>query len=339
MTPSQRTAPALIHPATMALESITTSALESHYFIDLSSLSLIQVGGTDAQTFLQGQFSNDINELKEHHCQLHAYCNPKGRTLAIIRIVRNQPDNGFWMIVPRDMSDALISRLKMFVMRAKVTIQSDTEYSLFGLLGDTKQGELVDSSYWVDCKLPQPIPRRLIITRFSTISDNTPLYHADLWRWLDIQSGIPQVYTKTLGAFIPQTINLELVDGVSFKKGCFPGQEIIARIKYLGKPKQRLIIAELESDNPILPGDEIYSPIKPEQKSGLVVDAVKTESRHAGNRWQLSAMIPATMIESGDLMLGSISGAKLTRIALPYPIICRTDTASAKKTVSRCPTI
>ena len=332
MTPSQRTAPALIHPATMALESITTSALESHYFIDLSSLSLIQVGGTDAQTFLQGQFSNDINELKEHHCQLHAYCNPKGRTLAIIRIVRNQPDNGFWMIVPRDMSDALISRLKMFVMRAKVTIQSDTEYSLFGLLGDTKQGELADSSYWVDCKLAQPIPRRLIITRFSTtISDNSPLYHADLWRWLDIQSGIPQVYTKTLGAFIPQTINLELVDGVSFKKGCFPGQEIIARIKYLGKPKQRLIIAELESDNPILPGDEIYSPIKPEQKSGLVVDAVKTESCHAGNRWQLSAMIPATMIESGDLMLGSISGAKLTRIALPYPIICRTNTVSAKK--------
>ena len=331
MTPSQRTASALIHPTTMALESIATSVLKSHYFIDLSSLSLIQVGGTDAQTFLQRQFSNDINALEAHHCQLHAYCNPKGRTLAIIRIVRNQPDNGFWMIVPRDMSDALISRLKMFVMRAKVTIQPDTEYSLFGLLGEPKQVELADSSYWVDCKLPQPIPRRLIITRSSTISDNTPLYHADLWRWLDIQSGIPQVYTKTIGAFIPQTINLELVNGVSFKKGCFPGQEIIARIKYLGKPKQRLIIAELESDNPILPGDEIYSPIKPEQKSGLVVDAVKTEARHAGNRWQLSAMIPATMIESGDLMLGSINGAKLTRIALPYPIICRTNTASAKK--------
>ena len=331
----------LIHPSAIDLESINpglivADTLQRNHLIDLSPLSLIRVSGDQSQSFLQGQFSNDINILDKNHCQLHAYCNPKGRTLAIIRIVRQEvrQDKGFWMIVPKDISESLISRLKMFVMRAKVDIQLDTEHGLLGMVGKAPHVDLTvdftvdftDFKYRVD----SVVPRHLIITRFKdTVARDTAayletgsnsLYHSDLWRWLDIQSGIPQVYAQTVGVFIPQTINLELVDGISFNKGCFPGQEIVARIKYLGKPKQRLVIAEVESNSCILPGDEIYSPAqsgqRSGQKSGLVVDAVKT----GDSQFQLSAMVPATMVESGDLMIGSAAGPKLKRIDLPYTI-------------------
>ncbi len=317
----------LIHPGAIDLGSIVAGTSQRNHLIDLSPLSLIRVSGDQAQSFLQGQFSNDINILDKNHCQLHAYCNPKGRTLAIIRIVRKDKgqNKGFWMIVPKDISESLISRLKMFVMRAKVDIQLDTEHGLLGMVGEAPQVDLTvdfavdftDFKYQVD----SVVPRHLMITRFQdtvkcleTASD--PLYHCDLWRWLDIRSGIPQVYAQTVAAFIPQTINLELVDGISFNKGCFPGQEIVARIKYLGKPKQRLVIAKVESNNRISPGDEIYSSAQSGQKSGLVVDAVKTGE----NQFQLSAMVPATMVESGDLMIGSAAGPKLKRIDLPYEI-------------------
>ena len=303
----------LIHPVAIDLESIAAGAAQRSHLIDLSPLSLIRVSGDDAQSFLQGQFSNDINMLDKNHCQLHAYCNPKGRTLAIIRLVRK--DQGFWMIVPKDISESLIARLKMFVLRAKVDIQLDDEYTLLGTAGEARHDEFGGVSYRVD----SVVARHLIIAPSKNIAAHahgSPLHHCDLWRWLDIRSGIPQVYAQTAGAFIPQTINLELVDGVSFSKGCFPGQEIVARIKYLGKPKQRLVIAKVESSHDIAPGDEIYSAAQSGQKSGLVVDAVKT----GNSQFQLSAMVPATMVESGDLMLGSASGAKLQRIGLPYDI-------------------
>ncbi len=334
MTSPQSNAPT-IQPESMDLESIVASTGDDYpgNLIDLSSLSLIQVSGNDAQAFLQGQLSNDIHKLNQNQCQLHAYCNPKGRSLAIIRLVRknhdtdNGKDNGFWMIVPQDIRDPLISRLKMFVMRAKVTLQPDTEHTLLGMLGEINSAGLTNFSYRVDANIHKQIPRHLIIAPSRNITSDMPLCHADFWRWLDIRSGIAQVYAKTAEAFIPQTINLELVDAVSFKKGCFPGQEIIARLKYLGKPKQRLIIAEAESEHPISPADEIYRPSQSSQqsnhqsgqKSGMVVDAVKTGNNH-GNQWQLSAMVPATMVESGDLMLGSVNGAKLKRMTLPYKI-------------------
>lgn len=327
-TDSTKKSFALLHPSAIDLGSIAT---DTPHLIDISPLSLIRVSGNQAQSFLQGQFSNDIDILGKNQCQLHAYCNPKGRTLAIIRIVRTgRTDNGFWMIVPKDISESLISRLKMFVMRAKVDIHLDTDYGLLGMVGgvpnagdvgDANEVGLTANLTHFNYPVASVVARQLIIARaqdtatcLEVASDS--LYHSDLWRWLDIQAGIPQVYAQTIATFIPQTINLELVDGISFNKGCFPGQEIIARIKYLGKPKQRLIIAEVKSNCEISPGDEIYTTNNPQQKSGLVVDAVKTGQ----NQFQLSATVPATMVESGDLMLGSASGAKLQRIDLPYEI-------------------
>ncbi len=297
------------------LSSLGTGSPAVNYIIDLSQLSLISVSGDDADSFLQAQFSNDLNLLETTRCQLHAYCNPKGRTLAVIRIMRK--DNGFWMVVPENIHESLINRLRMYVLRAKVTIELDGSHVMFGMIGNTDQLRSEAFRFRVN----STGPRHIIIDKSEhseeiSKSNNLQLCHSDLWRWLDIQSGIPQVYSQTSETFIPQTINLELVDAISFRKGCFPGQEIVARIKYLGKPKQRMVIGTVVSAGTIVPGDEIFVPEKPDQKSGLVVDAVKT----GGNQYQLSAMIPASMVEQGDLRVGSAAGPVLNRTTLPYAI-------------------
>jgi len=306
----------LIQLSELDLDSIWNNAPGFNYLIDLSPLKLISVTGDDAFSFLQAQFSNDLSLLDNKNCQLHAYCNPKGRTLAVIRIVRN--NSGFWLIVPENISEALINRLKMYVLRAKVQIVPETDFLHFGVLGEKLQPDFEVFQYNVDTAIPGSI---VIANSEDTTThfkaNSTIICHSSLWRWLDIKSGIPQVYANTAESFIPQTINLDLVDGISFRKGCFPGQEIVARLKYLGKPKQRLIVAEVESTNDIKPGDEIFTLEKPDQKSGQVVDAVNI----GDHQFQISAMVPATMVESGDLRLGSVDGPGLRRNKMPYEIL------------------
>jgi folate-binding protein YgfZ len=297
------------------LDALRNNTLNRNYLIDLSPLKLIRVTGEDAFSFLQAQFSNDLGMIEEEHCQLHAYCNPKGRTLAVIRIVRI--DDGYWMMVPEDVAGGLMNRLKMYVLRAKVQIQLETEYVPFGVVGESVKLDCEAFQYRVD----STVPRMVLIIQSADAGElskqyNATICHFDLWRWMDIQSGIPQVYARTIETFIPQTINLELVDAINFRKGCFPGQEIVARLKYLGKPKQRLIIASIETPTKIEPGDEIYTLVKPDQKSGLVVDAVQTDT----STFQISAMVPAHMVENGDLRLGSADGPVLHRIETPYEI-------------------
>ncbi len=308
--------PGLIHPAAMDLAMFATAQSQQSYLVDLSHLGLIRVNGADAESFLQGQFSNDPGLLENHQSQLHAYCNPKGRTLAIIRLMRS--GDGFWMVVPQDLCASLLKRLKMFVLRAKVNMHIDDARSLLGMVGyqhtRDKQQDNRGEQYLVDPgRADMPMARHLIISE----EIHHPAGHGDLWRWMDIRAGIPQVYAQTTAAFIPQMVNLDRVEGISFKKGCYPGQEIIARIKYLGKLKQRMIIATVHCATEICPGDAVFNPEKPEQKSGLVVDAVKTGETET---W-LSATVPTTMIESGALRVGSASGPQLHRSALPYSII------------------
>ena len=305
----------LIQLPELDLDSLRNNIQNDNQLIDLSPLQLISVTGEDAFSFLQAQLSNDLGSLDNESCQLHAYCNPKGRTLAVIRIVRR--DEGYWMIVPEDIAAGLINRLKMYVLRAKVQIQLESGYTPFGVVGEPVQLDCEAFRYRVN----SVTPRMMVILESGDAGNlikesSSSFFHFDLWRWLDIQSGIPQVYASTTEAFIPQTINLELVDAINFRKGCFPGQEIVARLKYLGKPKQRLVIASIASSAKIEPGDEIYTLEKPDQKSGLVVDAVKT----GDTEFQISVMIPATKVEHGELRVGSAEGPALKRIEMPYEI-------------------
>ncbi len=309
---------ALVHQLTdLDLDAILAETTNKLHLIDLSDLALIRVDGEDAENFLQGQFSNDVSKLDQDSCQLHAYCNPKGRTLAIIRLMRTK--QGFWLLLPEEISQSFMKRLKMFVLRAKVDIELDTDNRALGMLGCDAWNEFDTVGYDVKSIVPRKIligDSNLWRSHLDSNAIDLNLCAGDLWQWLDIRSGIPQVYGVTLETFIPQTINLDLVEGISFKKGCYPGQEIVARVKYLGKVKQRMILCSAESRESITPGAEVFFSEKPGQKSGLVVDSVGTEK----GIQQLTIMISTVLLAEGEIHVGSTSPTILTRLALPYEI-------------------
>lgn len=282
------------------------------FFLD--DLSLISVTGSDAEKFLQSQLSNDIAKLLESQSQLHAYCNPKGRILAILHLLKN-PDEGYWMIVPGELADSLIKRLGIFVMRAKVAIQVEQGNAMLGMIGAKDQPEtlnLFNFGTHIDRCFAIGHPTQLYeaLDRFNATLDS------DYWRLCDILSGHPQLFSQTVEKCIPQHLNMDLISGLSFSKGCYPGQEIIARLKYLGKSKYRLCHASVVSEQPIIPGDPIFEKHQTAQKSGLVVDAICTGK----NTFQLSAMLKFTDGKHPQSCLYSDDGPELSLSTLPYRV-------------------
>ncbi len=299
---------------------------------DLSHLSLIAVAGTDAVSFLQGQLTNDIRQVDRAHSQLSAYCNPQGRMLAVLRVLRR--GNTFLLQLPASLRDAIMARLRMYVLRAKVQLTAaDDELQRIGLAGPralelllkhlnkeppreidqcTEYGELQ-----IVC-LPGVEPRYLII---GPVGDLEALWQqlaalarpvgARCWAWLDILAGIPTVYPQTSGTFVPQMTNLDLLRGVSFDKGCYAGQEIVARLHYRGKLKQRMVRLHRESGPRPEPGDPIGAPA--DQSIGTVVDAQPA----ANGGHDLLAVVHTSNVHGGELRLGSTS---VPLASLPYPV-------------------
>ena len=283
----------------------------------LPHLQLINIDGEDANDFLQGQFSNDLNTVEEGQAQLTSYCNPKGRMLGIYWLTRTV--TGFGLVVPSDLTTALVKRLTLYKMRAKVGVSVNTESALLGIIGGFTPPILTIDSNWV---INDHISLAAISTEQLPILGDHEASQLDsnIWKLANILLGIPQVYAETSEVFIPQQVNLDLVDGVSFSKGCYPGQEIIARIRYLGKIKQRMITASLAvSDNSdvldIAPGSPIYSEQRGDQKVGTVVDAVRLNQKIV-----ITAMIPSTHLENGELFVSTPGENSLQRFIPSYKI-------------------
>lgn len=289
--------------------------------VALDSLAYIEVTGADARDFLQGQFSNDLDAVAAGDadggapaCQLNAYCNPKGRALAVMRVLRL--GDGWLLLAPAALAEQLIKRLRMFVLRAKVSIES-RPVVLRGFVGAPDPGlarAAADHAGTVCAEVAGVVPRQLIIGDAPAMDALAPEPSAsdDKWRLVDILSGIPQVYPATAEAFIPQFINLDRVGGLSFSKGCYPGQEIIARLRYRGRVKQRLVAARARGLESIAPGDPVCAGDS-ERKIGLVVDAVPTGRRE----FVFSATVPWPL---GDTALQVGRDATVTRIALPTDV-------------------
>lgn len=302
--------------------------------MDLSHLGLIGVAGTDAQSFLQGQLTNDVREVSPSHTQLAGHCSPKGRMLASFRVLRL--DDTFLLQLPRIALPAALKRLRLFVLRAKVTLEdaSDTLVCI-GLAGPCAPGLLAEHipdlpgtghgmarhGEFTVIRIPGATPRYEILGPAGAME---PLWEAlatratpmdgAYWALLDIRAGLPTVYPETADAFVPQMTNLQLIDGVSFTKGCYTGQEVVARMRYLGKLKRRMYLAEVESPTAPRPGDELHAPgSTSEQTSGRVVDA-----RPSGaGRYELLAVVEVEAAESGEVRLGA-GGPLLACKAPPY---------------------
>ena len=303
---------------------------------DLSHLRLIRVSGADAETFLQGQTTNDVRNLAGGNSQLSSVCTPKGRMIANFRIF--SLDGDYLMQLPPDTHGPMLKRLPMFILMSKVAVtDASDELVRIGLAGACAETALAGHFDKVPAeagtgsandrgvhlyRLPGDVPRFEILGNFEPVSQlwealsgearpGTP----EAWSLLEIRAGIPVIYGPTVEAFVPQMANMELVDGVSFTKGCYTGQEVVARMRYLGKAKRRMYLAHVDAGRRPAPGEELFSAASDSaQGAGRVVDA---EASPRGG-YELLAVAEISLHEQDDLHLDGPDGPKLEFIDLPY---------------------
>lgn len=228
-------------------------------------LCVIKISGIDSPKYLQGQLTNDINELEHKNFQWSAHLNNKGRMLASFIITRKAPEC-YYLITAKEIIGKIIPRLKMFVLRSKVVI------------------ELLDCNIYFSNKLPiEGTILEIIPQYFIEITDkkneNLPC-DKSLWKSLLINYGLPIIYEKTQEEFTPQQVNYDLFNGVNFKKGCYTGQEIVARTHYLGKVKRRMFKFVCDFKPEI--GQKVVSPNMNNQEIGVIVDYIKREHNYLG---------------------------------------------------------
>jgi hypothetical protein len=302
--------------------------------MDLSTLGLIAVSGADATQFLQGQLTNDLGTLTPTRTQLSAHCSPKGRMLANFRVLRF--GDLVYLQLPRSTAGALVKRLSMFVLRSKVTVEEASDRMVgIGLAGpcapdllapelpglpEDANGLALHGEVAV-MRIPGTPPRFQVLGPVDAVAPlwdrlarEATVVNADYWALLDIRAGLPTVYPQTADLFVPQMTNMQLIGGVSFTKGCYTGQEVVARMQYLGRLKRRMYIAEVQADEPPQPGAELYSESSTsEQAAGWVVDA-----RISGpDRCALLAVVEIAAADTQDVRLGP-EGPSLTLREPPY---------------------
>ena len=238
-------------------------------FIHLDNRSLLKVSGSDAESFLQAQLSNNINELDSSSIQLNAYCQHQGKMLALFWVMRSNHD--FLLSFPLDLLEIIKSRLQMFVIMSDVTIDDvSDDYLQIGVIDENQKND-----FTINDKLSLIIANPSEISKFKVTSN-------DFWDKSCIDSGLPEIYLLTSEKLVPQMLNLDINEiGVNFSKGCFPGQEVVARLHYLGVAKRRLFT--FESDSEINVGDTLFCSTSKSAKargarykaSGMVVSKVK----------------------------------------------------------------
>ena len=321
-------------------ETELEAALSGDVCCDLSHLGLIAVQGPDAGTFLQGQLTCDVRQIMSNRSLPGAHCTPKGRVFASFRLFRC--GEVYYLELPRTMVEPVLSRLRKYVLRAKTMLEDASDAlarmgvagpntaaqvgTVLGAVPETANGVVISdarySSEITAIRLPGPIPRfelhgaaRDLSTVWNALAPNLTPVGAEPWRLLDILAGTPAVYPETVEAFVPQMLNLQLLDGISFHKGCYTGQEIVARTHYLGKLKRRMVLARVDSPTPPRPGDPLFSPrADPSQSAGQLADAC----HHPDGGYAVLAVALIECAEHGVLQLGDANGPELRLEPLPY---------------------
>ena len=255
---------------------MTTS---NNILCDLSHLGLLEISGADADIFLQGQLSNDVLMLNGSNAHYSAYCNPKGRMLALFLAFAHY--DHLHLQFNRELLEPIMKRLKMYVMRSKVEIKDASDSIIkFGINGP-EATQMLASSFAkipaVDYELVSldngailKLPSVNGNARFEIFTDaiyapmiwealknNSKVVEKPHWDWLEIQAGIPDITLKTQEQFVPQMLNLDILNAINFKKGCYTGQEIVARTHYLGAVKRRTYLASIQSASAPQAGDKV----------------------------------------------------------------------------------
>ena len=303
---------------------------------DLSHHSLIRFSGEDAKTFLQSQLTCDIQEINPHKAQYGSYCTPKGRILATFLLWQQGED--FLMQLPASLAAAIQKRLAMYVLRAKVKITDASDdlirigiaspdaFALIANITGSPSSSIQSLQVTHDKEISFLYLSQQRIELITTLENAPELWNrlsqhaktagAGCWDWLTIASGIPVILPETQEMFLPQMINLDAIGGVSFKKGCYPGQEIVARTQYLGKLKRRMFLAHISTAQTITAGDALYSNDMEDQSSGNIVNAAL--SPHGG--FDVLAVIQQSSVETCRIHWQSLQGPALEIKSLPYPL-------------------
>ena len=263
--------------------------MPSDFVADLSHNALVAVTGDDAMAFLHAQFTNDVQALGIGEAQWNGWCSPKGRLLATFLLLRRA--DGYLLMLPAEIAAGFAKRLAMFVLRSKVKIQDVSElYARLGIAGpgagaivarlwgtaphplrslekDAAVCVSMDAERFVVLAPPAAAP-----ALWETFTKSARKAGADAWEWASIHAGVPTIVAATQEAFVPQMANFDLVGGVSFKKGCYPGQEIVARMQYRGGLKRRMAQVHLEGDERPAPGESVYSEAFGDQAAGTIVN-------------------------------------------------------------------
>ncbi len=303
---------------------------------DLSHTGMIRVQGDDATDFLQNQLTNDINEVSESRAQLSAWCNPKGRVIATFLVHKRA--GSYYLALSADLVEYVLKRLQMYVLRSRVALEDVSESLVhFGFLGShiledwdaCCDGELPTVDYdavVVDgisiIKVPAMVPRYEVVGEFETASRlwqklnvRAAPVNGDAWVYLNIASGIPVVNATSKEDWIPQMLNLQAIGGVSFKKGCFPGQEVVARVKYLGKNKRRTFRLQIDSDSMPEAGDLVLA----EDESGATQEAGKILNVVLNPDGKLEALA-VLKIDLAEKPLMLEGGAPVRVLELPFTV-------------------
>ena len=284
----------------------------------LPELGIIRAAGEDAASFLQGQLTQDVVLLKPGQSHLAALCNPKGRMLASFIVVKRASDE-ILLICSQDLLASTLRRLTMFVMRAKAKLSDATsEFSIWGLMGDAVISEAGAVEGALVCALAPAdgVSRALWVAPIDASAPSSPLLDSTLWHWAEARSGVAMVTKPVAEAFVPQMLNYESVGGVSFKKGCYPGQEVVARSQFRGAIKRRAFVAQVSGAAQA--GQEVFHSADPEQPCGTI--ALAAAAPDGGTTVIVSLQMAA--VEGLDkLAVGAPDGPALTGWHIPYPLL------------------
>ena len=299
----------------------------------LLDLGLIRASGVDAPGFLHNLLTNDITGIGPGGARFAGFCTAKGRLLALFLIWRDGDD--FLLMLPRDILPAILKKLSMYVLRSKVKLSDATgERALIGYsvpagvspaptfgqvitglprfgVAPIEGGQAIrlDDTRWLLALDPAAA-----VSRWQALATAARPVGLAAWQWLEIAAGQPRVVAATQEAFVPQMLNMELpaVAGVSFTKGCYPGQEIVARTQYLGKVKRRMFRAQLAAA--VAPGASVYAPETGDQHCGTIVSVAPSP---AGG-FESLVCVQIGAVEAGEVHVGALDGDRLEFLALPY---------------------
>ena len=299
--------------------------------IELPHMGVIRVQGADAASFLQGQLTQDVALLGSDRAPLAAYCNAKGRMQASFIVVKRSAEE-ILLVCARDSVAPMVKRLSLFVLRAKAKLSDATaDYRMVGLTGSAVDALQAQAQPWsrrdegdatvVFLYPGAGVSRACWLAPSGQTPPMGPPVSLDYWHWLSVRSGLAMVGQACFEAFVPQMLNYESVGGVSFKKGCYPGQEVVARSQFRGTIKRRAYLVHASAALSV--GQEVFQSHEPEQACGLVAAAAPCPDGQ-GYDAIVSMQTGAAQAEGAaqaSLRVGDAHGPVLSLLPLPYPLL------------------